>query len=1210
MEIYVNGKSLKVTSYDDNNSILQRYSLQSKSTLPSYLRITSEEKYQIVEGARINVEDVRDELKETTLEELSESLLPEILGRYPKMSVPQVIILFLHVHYPDQNQKELSKLLVQDEPYIRKMDRNSFHNIREIVEKYMGYPKIVEEQRKEIEQKLEKRRQFSKKLNSVKKVSVGDFEMEEATLMFSIELQSGVSLMDIFDAMIVSRDVPYIHMTYKGKNWYKIYQHMSVPDDWIISQLPIDGIYFKILSSPRFKLNKGRWDKSYSDGVWYLNNTVEISFNLENESAEKNIHVRFVDALSQNIKYKIIQERQVSVKGKFTVDNFIFNRAVFADMVNNSEMFSHFFFFNERQQKFKEGYRSAITKKRFMLYYEPGQTYSTSNALTITITPYISEEGDDQWIDVRAARAENIQQVDSFREVLSRLLRIYMDNYQNVIDEYAELLPSSKSLFEKYVQKPKKQKKDDKKSGKRLRELKNKRPGVFRAGYASMCQPMSHQPYIITDASKAQAIREKYGDHKVMEFTDPISGNTDFYACQPREPGEVSTHIYPGLRKNSSKTNPEYREELPFVPCCFTEDQYTKPASELHRRIREEFQEQQIYTEEASIGEIGHILASNKLVSRGRFGQIPYYLSFVVRSSGYEEIEKGKQSILPIFRYGVVESPDSFLHCLEKAFNPRYSSLDRVGREKAVENVRISLSKMNFAVARQELYDYTDDTIRELLLEKDSYLDPGMWLRLAEIKYDCNIFIYQISKDYPNGAVVVPRFSKSYLLRDISEARKTVFIVKNSVPKDYPYQCEILVKYSPNAKRSSRFVYVFENDPLVREAIKVFYESNSVFVVTPENNFFYSPIQQTEIFEDAISQYIDDNGKTRMLRYSNGVCLMTSPLPPLDLPTSRQIITVPISKAQKFIKAKKLKIISQDGNIDDGIQGFWVESAIIENSGMYYGYIPVEVGPSIKDVQFVPPTMNDPIRTDDESELQSVNHLRKVAEFLQQYTMFKYSLNPEEFDIDSFVVDPNHKYDIDSLDKRLIPDTPVMFRGGKIIVPTKETAVRLISFLKVKLLNNSKGVMSYSTRAIVKDYYKTLNDFRRSPQQLIFLNYTSLLRWKIEKFQRETTNTLSSYLRQDVIEPYFYHNINIENGKVYLIQNVYGGNLENALGIAEKWNEDRINPGYKYITESSGKKGYSVYSEEGKGAVIPGENSKTIKVLEYSDGSYAALLPI
>lgn len=224
--------------------------------------------------------------------------------------------------------------------------------------------------------------------------------------------------------------------------------------------------------------------------------------------------------------------------------------------------------------------------------------------------------------------------------------------------------------------------------------------------------------------------------------------------------------------------------------------------------------------------------------------------------------------------------------------------------------------------------------------------------------------------------------------------------------------------------------------------------------------------------------------------------------------------------------------------------------------------------------------------------------------------MFKYSLNPEEFDIDSFVVDPNHKYDIDSLDKRLIPDTPVMFRGGKIIVPTKETAVRLISFLKVKLLNNSKGVMSYSTRAIVKDYYKTLNDFRRSPQQLIFLNYTSLLRWKIEKFQRETTNTLSSYLRQDVIEPYFYHNINIENGKVYLIQNVYGGNLENALGIAEKWNEDRINPGYKYITESSGKKGYSVYSEEGKGAVIPGENSKTIKVLEYSDGSYAALLPI
>src|SRR3546814_13812597 len=76
--------------------------------------------------------------------------------------------------------------------------------------------------------------------------------------------------------------------------------------------------------------------------------------------------------------------------------------------------------------------------------------------------------------------------------------------------------------------------------------------------------------------------------------------------------------------------------------------------------------------------------------------------------------------------------------------------------------------------------------------------------------------------------------------------------------------------------------------------------------------------------------------------------------------------------------------------------------------------------------------------------------------------------------------------------------------------PTKATAVKLLSFLKVSLLNDTKGVMSYASRTIVKDYYKSLSDFRRAPQQLIFLTYVSLLRWRMEKTSRSTSNAVIS----------------------------------------------------------------------------------------------------
>lgn len=844
MRIYINDEPFEVVLYDDETSILQKYAQNGplQDALPEYLRITNRN-FQISDDLQLQIEDVRDDLEKLTIEELStEEEIKKLLGDYPNLDKITIVMLWLHGHYEDMNTLDI--VLMQYESMFRKIDRYKLYNIQEVVKLFREYPAKILEKRKKLAKIIKGQINVMKDLDRVQVFEPGDFELEEVTLLISLTLPTGTSLPDVFDAIGVSRDIPFIHLRYHGNDWYKIYKHIIPSNEWVNHNPLTDGIYFKILSVPPSRLSsRGKFESLYSDGVWLENHNIEIEFGIDAEIGEDVVKTKFFKSIGDRLNYSVLQEKQLAVKGKFTIEDVVFNRIIFADMISNYPIFKNFMFFNERVQDFHGPYSSAITKKRFSFYYEPNQSYTPSKALTIIVTPYVSENGSSTWIDVRVMRAGTFQQANAFRIIFSKLIGVYTREYQSIVKLYIELLPSAETEFGKTIRKPKGRKKEDEKSGKRLRHLKEKRPGIFRAGYASLCQPKSHQPYLITTEARADEVRKRYGDHKVLEYIDPTTGKKDWYACEPREPGEEGTYIYPGLRANKDRDHPQYRDEVEVLPCCFTEDQYTKPGAILYKSLRAEEIEAKDVAEEANIGDVGHILASNKRVPRGRFGQVPYYLSFVIRNAGYEDVEKGKQSFLPLLRYGVMEAPDSFLHCLEKALTFGYSSLDKDGRIKAIKDVRQKLSQINFAVARQELYDYSDEEIGEMILEENSYLDPGLWIRLAEVYYDVNIFLYQIDDIYPNGAVVIPRFSQAYLLRDISEAKKSVFIIKNVMQSgDWPYQCELLVKYDPLAKRSKRFTYVFENDNLIEQAIRTLYDANNVSVATPKSTFFYAPV--------------------------------------------------------------------------------------------------------------------------------------------------------------------------------------------------------------------------------------------------------------------------------------------------------------------------------------------------------------------------------
>ena len=446
------------------------------------------------------------------------------------------------------------------------------------------------------------------------------------------------------------------------------------------------------------------------------------------------------------------------------------------------------------------------------------------------------------------------------------------------------------------------------------------------------------------------------------------------------------------------------------------------------------------------------------------------------------------------------------------------------------------------------------------------------------------------------------------------------------------FQCEILTRYDAKTKRSKKFTFVFQNDPIINQAIQVFYEANNVSMVTPKSFSFYAPVQLAgSLFQNVVSQYIDNTGKTRMLTYENGLCLMTSPIPPLNKPISQKIKCISPKVALEFMRSKELCITMQDGDVEDKkIQGLWVEPQHSRNSGISYGYIPLKIEKALKKsdvdeelvcldddspkneyIKFSPIFLNDPLRTDDESELKKYRFTRKIAEFLKQYTLFQYSLDPQHFGKESFVVKSKHDYDIFSLNKRLIKNTPVIYQNGKIIVPSNKVRDHLINFLRVQLVNNYEEVLSYSDRIIIKNYYRTLNDFRKVPQQFVFIDERSLLMWKYDKEQYSNRNNISSFVQKGW-EPYYYRNYSIERGRLAIIQPVRDGKLERALGVAENWEINRINSGYDYgkLIDSNSVT-YTEYSEEGKKKIFKSKDNKSpsdIKVMKTYEGEYSAFL--
>ncbi len=235
-----------------------------------------------------------------------------------------------------------------------------------------------------------------------------------------------------------------------------------------------------------------------------------------------------------------------------------------------------------------------------------------------------------------------------------------------------------------------------------------------------------------------------------------------------------------------------------------------------------------------------------------------------------------------------------------------------------------------------------------------------------------------------------------------------------------------------------------------------------------------------------------------------------------------------------------------------------------------------------------------------------------MAEVLKQYVLYTYAntANRENFNEDYFVVDEQHVYEFEKLNKKLFIDgNDVIYDDGYIIVPSIAVRDGLLYYLKTKLLNDTPGVLAMKDKITMENYYHTVSDFRNVGDQLIFVNKNGLLRWKAESFTLRSDYKVSGYPLETTREPYYYRNPAIRKEFLMIVQNVEGGEWERALMVALKWRQNRINIGYHASsTHEINDLSWIIYTEMGQldQQVTKGQNP--LHVLQYENGQYAAIL--
>jgi hypothetical protein len=948
-------------------------------------------------------------------------------------------------------------------------------------------------------------------------------EFHEDKFIQTIKYRTKDDLYEIFDKLKMNRFVPFASFD----NYFKVYnkfKYMSEGWQYTLS----DTLFLAIVNGKSAPVNPK--DRHFS-GCYITKRdsdelVIEIDVNLK--SKMNNLLEILIERLKSALdtsSYQMITSEKTAVGGYMVVPDFkIYNKYIFADLILNTSVLNNIFFMDEHLK---------MTKSRKALHFIM-ELLGENRHLSATIDEYVIDKSrfkhekkyplNTVMLKIQITQVKNEAAVAQFKKIIGKVLTQYVASYNALIQVYKDNVPG-------FVVEPMRIMASL--ENQRIGEL---RPSIYISGYGRKCQSKP-KPRIINaevfnqhpelapfrdddgddddaqsdSGSDAQSVagwsnvgEVKQNERLVNLLTDiddhryvirfPKNDiNGDWIGCARnseiiRDPS--MKFIYPGMIAN----NLANEEEHTHLPCCYEQDQREKP------NFLAYYEDQKRIIQ----GSGTYIKKTDKISQAGDLAYLPERLNSLLTYLG-------ESPAFNYYRQGNERTPSSLMSCILWALKGKRPT----GQE--MEDARNALAASpHLKLCLQSAYDFTYEALQEYVLSFRNYLDPKIFYLALEKMF--NIYIVTISL---HEFIVPARYRQLYvrLARERVAGRRLVVVIENNgIAGDhlkYP-QCELLI-HTISTNPKEKFYSFLPSHAFAKNIFIIENQVYSGYAFTKPN------VAIERLFPAEITAMgIDSQGKMTIVYFGN-ICAVTDPLPPLEV----DIVT----KIRANSKQAVLNFLNESKIVSKSIT---VDRISCTYGGVNYSF---------------------PLAKENTSHLYIYNECRRAARYLQEYMFYMYSRvwlvtgrQPDviPFVLDKTVVIPDYKYPLVS--RQFDLEGPYM-QNGKLIVHSRETALRLGYAIRLQLIRREDSIRDYSRHPFIRQYYQVVGDFRKGSEFIIVSGENALREWiayTAPKYQ-----LLDHPI--DVTTPYFIEvketGTNVIN--VYLVQPAL--TYEEAVGITDVW---------------------------------------------------------
>ena len=1142
-EEYLN---IEIYNLDTDQNILNRLAAKLK-TLKNYLYFPDGEPNteQILlantEETAIEVKNILSIIQNTeSFADLYEELLP-IMAKM-KITLDSVVELFVIynkniLEYSAFDKTMFETILFSESQNIKDVTGKNFNIIDIFSRKDTINRNINDNIKNNITRSLIIEKIYYQ-LDNVPEIPYTKFVTEK--INFSITIDTNISsIMEIFNNIILDHNAPFA----TKNEYYKILKDFVPPVEWAEYKTE-DDIILKVnqkkeMDDTIFYLDEGissdkrlkileedftnvlvSFDKQKNHIV------IEVEdFTLERYNVNKNELIeRILKVL--NTSRNIIEDKDTSVKGVFYFPNHKLNKYVFSDLIMNSYLFSSV-------MSVDESFKATKTGSSFYIHFSNKKIGNLTANVNEKIMDkkYLKQEiinknidptlffMNQEFIRVKITRAIDIQNVEEFQKIFSKLLTLYDRKFSEIYEYYNQYTDISEP--ERILEEQRK-----------VKSLKDIVPELFLPKYSRICRK---PPTVIeNDEDNPRNL-----DVMIFPKSDTEGTIQRKYICN------YDKNPYPGIRENPHDNS----DRFPFVPCC-----YRKPQTK-NAKFLEYFENIEPVQTAYKKDKKSNIYSTNRFATYNDFGYLPKDIAKIFYVADKNKI---------YYRKGVFRNKNSFLNCVLEALN--VNDILKIDDEEERNNIllqtRNELAIPSFAAAcRQELYDYSVEQIIEKIKDPEVYLDPKLFINLLQVKYNCNIFLFTRKSRY--GEMIVPRHLKHYFKHKNNNT--CIFIYEHEGTESdravYP-QCELIVASNDEGETQFDFPY---DTPVSQNIIDLFNELRSSYSLNKMITDTEINLKELEI----VSQFIDSFGKTRILNIlfeDKEISLITDPMQPINVP---EIPNLFINKTDVDVSLKLaayLEIALYKQITSNLVTKQF--SGIVNNINIS---IPVNDARIVNGIPEFESTLE---YIDSEfSILENYNFYKKLSRYIVEYLFWLFSkyLNENEIytltyseeepfgnvDINQFIdqyitIQPDFVYK--NISKTFSLDSNVM-SGNKLVVKDENTLKKVLYYLKLEVVRNNKQLVDYHMRTSIKNFYLDISDLDVYNFQIILKGENSITKWI------DDTTYKKDVIQDDVMlenkQPYFFKNTLISKS-IVLAQN--SNTLRDAIFVSLKWHNDRYNP--------------------------------------------------